>query len=78
LLSNYAVSSGGAVGVAFGPLDAAYTLDSADAVLMPTSAIFLGHDIAGVGDINGDGVDDLAVGAYNGSTVWLFFGGSGL
>ncbi len=77
LLSGYAVTSGGAVGVAMGPLSDTYTLSTADAVIVPTSAMYLGQDIAGVGDIDGDGVDDLAVGAYNAATVWLFFGGTG-
>ena len=78
LLSSYGVSTGGAVGIAYGPLDATYSLDTVDAVVVPKSAVYLGHDIAGVGDINGDGVDDLAVGAYGDSMIWVFFGGSGI
>ena len=42
------------------------------------SSIFLGHDIHGVGDVNGDGVDDLAISAFYESAIWLFFGGSGI
>jgi hypothetical protein len=78
LLSSYGVSSGGAVGIVYGPLDATYSLATTDAVIVPTSAVYLGHDIAGVGDVNGDGVDDLAMSAYNDDMIWVFFGGSGI
>ena len=78
LLSNSGVNSGGAVGIALGPLEPGYTLSTADATILPDDDVYLGHDIAGVGDINGDGIDDLAIGTYNTATTSFFFGGSGL
>lgn len=78
LLSDYGHDSGGAVGIAYGPLDATYSLDTVDAVVVSESSIYFGHDIAGVGDVNGDGVDDLAMSGYSNSMVWVFFGGSGI
>ena len=78
MLSSYGYSSGGAVGILLGPVSGSHTIETADAAISPTSTVYLGHDIAGVGDVSGDGVDDLAVGAYSGTTAWVFFGGSGL
>jgi len=78
LMSDYGQSNGGAVGLALGPLSGSYSLQTTDAVIYPTSSVFLGHDIHGVGDISGDGVDDLAVSGYYSETIWLYFGGSGL
>jgi hypothetical protein len=78
LKSDYSLNNGGAVGLAFGPLSGSYTLENVDAVIYPETTDFLGHDIHGVGDISGDGVDDLAIGGMYTDTIWLFFGGSGL
>ena len=43
-----------------------------------------GHRVAGIGDVNGDGIDDFAIGAYsndenykNSGQVYVFFGRSG-
>lgn len=44
------------------------------------SSIYLGYDLSGVGDTNGDGYDDLIVGAYGAQNaagaVYLFYGGA--
>ncbi len=77
-----AASGAGAVFVFFGPVRGEKTLDEADVVLRGTaSADSAGLGAAGVGDVNGDGFDDFAVGAYgddgageDAGAVHVFFG----
>ena len=76
-------SEAGAVYVFFGPLvSGQYSLAVADVKLTGEGAgDYAGHSLSANGDLNGDGVNDLAIGAINvlisGSTngeIYVFFG----
>jgi hypothetical protein len=74
--------SAGQVLVYYGPVTGAQTPQTADATI--NGLVFnelLGHSVAAAGDLDGDGIGDLAIGAprpnLNGSgtgTVYVFFG----
>ncbi len=83
----------GAMYVVFGPISTGGITSSADDAGLVLSGGDengrFGLDVAGLGDVNGDGVDDFASGASNHSehetltrtangAVWVFFGASGL
>jgi hypothetical protein len=61
------------LGSAAGPSPVPIEIESA-----PDGAIWFGHALAAPGDVNGDGFDDLAVGAYGHATwtgqVFLYLG----
>lgn len=66
----------GAVYLFYGPLSGTYKATNADATITGVSDYeYFGHTTATVGDVNGDGFDDLAVGGIGMSEVDLFLGG---
>ena len=44
----------------------------------PATDASIGFSVACLGDVNGDGVDDLAVGSHTMAHVWVLFGGKSL
>lgn len=53
-------------------------LVAGEAVLItaPTgSSEYVGFTVAGLGDFNGDGIDDIAIGTYHGDKAYVVFGG---
>jgi hypothetical protein len=54
----------GAAYVLLGPTTAAGTLDEADSILHGNDGSWAAASLAGLGDMDGDGLDDLAVGAW--------------
>ncbi len=74
-------SGSGAAWIVLGPPDGQQSLDDADVLLQVSGAGYLGRSIAGAGDVNGDGIDDVVVGAPNSDTeatnsgsAFLFYG----
>lgn len=66
--SNDGRADSGKAWVIFGPASGTRTLDEADAVLLgedggEDGGGYAGHDVASAGDVDGDGTDDLLVGA---------------
>ena len=64
-------TSAGAAYLLSGPISGAVTLSSATATKLAgsTSSNQLGSAVAGVGDLDGDGVDDIAIGVKSDDTV---------
>ncbi|MCB9795752.1 MAG: FG-GAP repeat protein [Alphaproteobacteria bacterium] len=65
--------------VVFGPTSGTHSLDEADAALWgERTASAAGAAVAGLGDVSGDGVDDLGVGgpmhASERGAAWVFYG----
>jgi hypothetical protein len=58
-----AASGAGAAWVFLGPVSQGSSLDGADVVLQHEAASYLGRSLAGAGDVNGDGIGDVVVGA---------------
>ena len=76
--NHYGSSNLGAVWTFYGPLSSGTTYDvtTADSTLLGSATYdYFGKDSA-VGDMDGDGVDDLLVGEDGMNTVWMFNGGS--
>jgi len=83
-------SEAGAAYIIFGATDLSGTKDMGDAdedfrILGKATNNFLGFDVSGVGDVNGDGFDDIIVGAhynYEGASragaAYVFFGSATL
>lgn len=75
-------SASGAVHIFFGPVRGELSLSQADAILRgASSSDNAGLAAAGVGDVNGDGFDDFAMGSYGDDrdgedtgAVYVFFG----
>lgn len=69
-------SGAGALRVFYGPL--AGRSSTVDATVYSTASEYYGAPVREVGDLDGDGWNDLLVGAYSGTAVDLFFGGDDL
>lgn len=54
----------GVVGLAYGPVSGTTSLLSMDAVIRPETEDGLGIDVSAAGDVDGDGFDDLLLGAW--------------
>lgn len=70
------VTSAGAAYVLHGSTTADTAWDTADAgrVLGSSSASYAGYSVAGVGDTNADGFDDVIVGCTGEDEAWLVYG----
>ncbi|MFY0572266.1 MopE-related protein [Archangium lansingense] len=72
-----ATTKAGAVFVFYGPLTGNRTLSSANARLVGTSAgAMAGISLARVKDLNGDGKDEVLVGAPGSASAYLVYGGT--
>ncbi|MCB9742660.1 MAG: FG-GAP repeat protein [Alphaproteobacteria bacterium] len=72
------VSSAGAAYLFYGPVSGSYSVSDADFEMVGLeSSGYLGQDLQ-VGDLNGDGRDDLLVSAYGADTIGVMFGALGL
>lgn len=71
-------SYAGATSLYYGPFSLGSFADTdADArILGAGSSTYSSYDIAGVGDLNADGYDDLAINVYGSRAFVLFFGGT--
>ena len=68
-------SSAGAAFLLSGPVSGAFDLTSAGGILEGSAAQHhLGHSAAAAGDVNGDGFDDLLLGAYGDDTAHSYGG----
>ncbi len=56
-------SSAGAAWVFLGPISQGSSLDEADVLLQDEDATYLGRSLAAAGDVDGDGIGDVVVGA---------------
>ena len=68
---------GGALYVFHGPVDSDRNIADADATILGATGELLGFSVSKGGDLNGDGVEDLLVGApsYGGAgTAYVFYG----
>ncbi|MES2643363.1 MAG: MopE-related protein [Myxococcota bacterium] len=77
--SDAAGPGAGAAAVVFGPILGAFDLAGADASLLGNSGDAAGERVAALGDVDGDGWPDLAVGGAHGGTddqggAWLVHG----
>ena len=73
----YAAANTGAVWTFYGPMSAgSYDVTDSDSTITGVDTYgYLGRDNE-IGDLSGDGIDDLLVGDDGEQTVWLFNGGS--
>ena len=63
-------SQSGAVYIVNGPVSGTQSLSDADRILTGhAESDFTGYSIAGIGDLNSDGYDDVLIGAYMGDTT---------
>ena len=72
-------TNAGTVYLVTGPISGQIDLSSADAKFIGNAYDVAGHDVSGPGDVTGDGLDDILIGAYNSSTgtVYLIEGTNG-
>ena len=78
-----AASGAGVVYLLYGPISGTISLDEADAALLGEAAsMYAGSAVAGAGDVNGDGLSDVLIGAHKYTSgnseigvAYLLFGG---
>ncbi|MCK6527916.1 FG-GAP-like repeat-containing protein [Myxococcota bacterium] len=66
----YYAANDGITYLVYGPLSGTYSLADADGIVYGETESMLGNSVSGGGDLDGDGYDDLVLGAPRSGTGW--------